>query len=179
MFIAEKFKSYRKYFTEIINLSIPLIVGNLGQVLIGATDVFIAARHSTNTLAAISIANSIIFCVLIMGMGLMSAISIQMSNMRGNRKPTKKFLITVLNYSMLLAVIFCIICLLTVPLVSKMGFEPVLVPMIKEYIFICAFSLFGMYLYQCLREFLMAYEIVKFPNLILIFALILNFILNF
>ena len=176
---VETIKTYKKYFTEIINLSVPLIVGNLGQVLIGATDVFIAAKHSTNTLAAISIANSIIFCVLIMGMGLMSAISIQMSNMRGNRKPTKKFLITVLNYSMVLAVIFCTICLLMVPLVSKMGFEPVLVPMIKEYIFICAFSLFGMYLYQCLREFLMAYEIVKFPNLILVFALVLNFVLAY
>ena len=179
MLLVENIKSYKKYFTEIINLSLPLIVGNLGQVLIGATDVFIAAKHSTNTLAAISIANSIIFCVLIMGMGLMSAISIQMSNMRGNRKPTKKFLITVLNYSMILAVIFCSICLLMVPLVPKMGFEPALIPMIKEYIFICAFSLFGMYLYQCLREFLMAYEIVKFPNLILIFALVLNFILAY
>ena len=177
--LVEKFKSYKKYFTDIINLSIPLIIGNLGQVLIGATDVFIAAKHSTNTLAAISIANSIIFCVLIMGMGLMSAISIQMSNMRGNRKPTKKFLITVLNYSMILAVIFCAICLLMVPLVPKMGFDDALVPMIKEYIFICAFSLFGMYLYQSLREFLMAYEIVKFPNLILVFALILNFILAY
>ncbi len=179
MQLVEKFKSYKKYFTDIINLSIPLIIGNLGQVLIGATDVFIAAKHSTNTLAAISIANSIIFCVLIMGMGLMSAISIQMSNMRGNRKPTKKFLITVLNYSMILAVIFCAICLLMVPLVPKMGFDDALVPMIKEYIFICAFSLFGMYLYQSLREFLMAYEIVKFPNLILVFALILNFILAY
>lgn len=179
MQLVEKFKSYKKYFTDIINLSIPLIIGNLGQVLIGATDVFIAAKHSTNTLAAISIANSIIFCVLIMGMGLMSAISIQMSNMRGNRKPTKKFLITVLNYSMILAVIFCVICLLMVPLVPKMGFDDALVPMIKEYIFICAFSLFGMYLYQSLREFLMAYEIVKFPNLILVFALILNFILAY
>ena len=179
MQLVDKFKSYKKYFTDIINLSIPLIIGNLGQVLIGATDVFIAAKHSTNTLAAISIANSIIFCVLIMGMGLMSAISIQMSNMRGNRKPTKKFLITVLNYSMILAVIFCAICLLMVPLVPKMGFDDALVPMIKEYIFICAFSLFGMYLYQSLREFLMAYEIVKFPNLILVFALILNFILAY
>ena len=56
-----------------------------------------------------------------------------------------------------------------------MGFDPILVPMIKEYVFICAFSLFGMYLYQCLREFLMAYEIVKFPNLILVIALILSF----
>lgn len=179
MQLVEKFLSYKKYFTEIFGLSVPLIVGNLGQTLIGATDVFIAAKHSTNTLAAISIANSIIFCILIMGMGLMSAISIQMSNLRGNRKPTKKFLFTVLNYSIVLAIIFCLICLLMVPLVPMMGFEPILVPMIKEYIFICAFSLFGMYLYQCLREFLLAYEIVAFPNLILIFALILNFILAY
>lgn len=179
MQLVEKLLSYKKYFTEIFGLSVPLIVGNLGQTLIGATDVFIAAKHSTNTLAAISIANSIIFCILIMGMGLMSAISIQMSNLRGNRKPTKKFLFTVLNYSIVLAIIFCLICLLMVPLVPMMGFEPILVPMIKEYIFICAFSLFGMYLYQCLREFLLAYEIVAFPNLILIFALILNFILAY
>ena len=179
MQLVEKICSYKKYFSEIINLSIPLIVGNLGQVLVGATDVFIAAKHSTNTLAAISIANSIIFCILIMGMGLMSAISILISNYRGNRKPTKKFLITVLNYSMILAVIFCLICLLMVPLIPKMGFDQILVPMIKEYVFICAFSLFGMYLYQCLREFLMAYEIVTFPNLILVFALILNFVLAY
>ena len=179
MQLVEKLMSYKKYFSEIIKLSVPLIVGNLGQVLIGATDVFIAAKHSTITLAAISIANSIIFCILIMGMGLMSAISIQMSNMRGNRKPTKKFLITVLNYSMILAVIFCLICLLMVPVIPMMGFDSSLVPMIKEYVFICAFSLFGMYLYQCLREFLMAYEIVKFPNLILLLALILNFVLAY
>lgn len=179
MQLVEKLYSYKKYFTEIINLSIPLIVGNLGQVLIGATDVFIAAKHSTNTLAAISIANSIIFCILIMGIGLMSAISILLSNYRGNRKPTKKFLATILNYAMILAVIFCVVSLLMVPLVSKMGFDPVLVPMIKEYIFICSFSLFGMYLYQCLREFLLAHEIVAFPNMILIIGLILNFFLAY
>lgn len=177
--IAEKLKSYKKYFTEIITLSIPLIIGNLGQVLIGATDVFIAAKHSTDTLAAISIANSIIFCILIVGIGLMSAISIVLSNYRGNRKPTKKFLMTILNYSMILAVIFCAICLLMVPLIPKMGFEAALVPMIQEYVFICAFSLFGMYLYQCLREFLLAYEIVNFPNLILVVALFLNFFLAY
>ncbi len=176
---AENLKNYKKYFTEIINLSIPLIVGNLGQVLIGATDVFIAAKHSTDTLAAISIANSIIFCILVVGIGLMSAISIVLSNYRGNRKPTKKFLITILNYSMILAVIFCGICLLMVPLIPVMGFDSSLVPMIQEYVFICAFSLFGMYLYQCLKEFLLAYEIVNFPNLILILALVLNAVLAY
>ena len=179
MQLVETLNKYKNYFTEIISLSLPLIIGNLGQVMIGATDVFIAAKHSTNTLAAISIANSIIFCVLVVGIGLMSAISIVISNYRGNRKPTKKFLMTILNYSMLLAVIFCIICFLMVPLIPKMGFESELVPMIKEYVFICAFSLFGMYLYQCLKEFLLAYEIVNFPNLILVAALVLNFVLAY
>lgn len=177
--INSKILSYKKYFSEIISLSFPLIVGNLGQILIGATDVFIAAKHATNTLAAISIANSIIFCILVVGLGLMSAISIVVSNHRGNRKPTKKFLVSILNYAMILAVIFCLVCLATLPLISKLGFEPALVPMIKEYIFICSFSLFGMYIYQCLKEFLLAYEIVKFPNLILIIALIVNFLLAY
>lgn len=111
----KKIGSYKKYFTDLLSLSAPLIVGNLGQILIGATDVFIAAKHATNTLAAISIANSIIFCILVVGLGLMSAISIVLSNYRGNRKPTKRFLVSILNYSMLLAVIFCLICLGTLP----------------------------------------------------------------
>ncbi len=179
MLFSETFNKYKKYFTETLVLSFPLMIGNLGQILIGATDVFIAAKHSTSTLAAISIANSIIFCILVVGLGLMSAISIVISNYRGNRKPTKKFLMTVLNYAMILAIIFCIICLMTVPLISKMGFEAELVPMIREYIFICSFSLFGMYMYQCLKEFLLAYEIVNFPNLILIIALIVNFVLAY
>lgn len=179
MDITEKFNNYKKYFTEILALSWPLIVGNLGQILIGATDVFIAAKHSTNTLAAISIANSIIFCILILGIGLMSAISIVLSNYRGNRKPTKKFLTSILNYAMLLAVIFCLICLATLPFIERIGFEANLVPMIKEYIFICSFSLFGMYVYSALKEFLLAHEIVNFPNMIQLIALVVNFLLAY
>ncbi len=175
--IAEKINAYKKYFTEIISLSIPMMIGNLGQILIGATDVFIAAKHATNTLAAISIANSIMFTVIAMGFGLMSAVSIVVSNRRGNRKPTKKFLITILNYTMVMSTVFFVICLLLVPLVSRVGFDIVLVPMIKEYIFICAFSLFGMYLFICLKEFLLAYEIVHFPNILQAGAVILNFLL--
>ena len=69
MNITEKIKNNKKYITDIITLSIPLIAGNIGQILIGATDVFIAAKHATDTLAAISIANSIIFCILVIGLG--------------------------------------------------------------------------------------------------------------
>lgn len=172
-------QSYYRYFKDLLVLALPMIVGNLGQILIGAVDVFVASRHSLDTLAAISIANAIAFCIYIVGIGLMSAISIVLSNYRGDRKPTKKYLFSIVNFSLLLSVIFWIVTVLMVPLIPKMGFESHLVPMISDYIFISSFSIFGMYVYQSLKEFLQAHEIVNFPNVLLVLALVLNFALNF
>lgn len=170
--------TYKKCIKELTNLSIPMIMGNLGLMLIGITDILIASKHSINTLSAISIANAIVFCIYIVGIGLMSSISIILSNYRGNKKPTKLFLPTVINFSLILSIILGSICLLTVPLIDYIGFEQTLVPIIKDYIFISSFSFFGMYLYQSLKEFLQAHEIVFIPNIILIFTVFLNLLLN-
>jgi MATE family multidrug resistance protein len=130
-------------FIELFLLSIPLIVGNLGQILIGATDVFVAARHNINTLAAISIANSILFSISIIGIGLMASISIVLANYRGSRTPTKKFFTTSINFSIILSILTCLISLLSIFLVDKVGFEAHLIPMIKEIYIIYVLSLFS------------------------------------
>lgn len=170
--------TYKKCIKDLTNLSIPMIMGNLGLMLIGITDILVASKHSINTLSAISIANAIVFCIYIVGIGLMSSISIVLSNYRGDKKPTKLFLTTVINFSIILSIILGTICMLSVPLIDHMGFEQQLVPIIKDYIFISSFSFFGMYLYQSLKEFLQAHEIVFVPNIILIFAVFLNLVLN-
>lgn len=170
---------YFQYLKSLLVLAMPMIVGNLGQMLIGAVDVFVASRHSLDTLSAISIANAIAFCIYIVGIGIMSAISIVLSNYRGNRKPTKKYLFSVVNFSFLLSLIFFFVTISIIPFVPKMGFEQHLVEYISDYILISAFSVFGMYLYQSLKEFLQAHEIVNFPNMLLIGALIFNFALNY
>lgn len=170
---------YFQYLKSLLILAIPMIIGNLGQMLIGAVDVFVASKHSLDTLSAISIANAIAFCIYIVGIGIMSAISIVLSNYRGDKKPTKKYLFSVVNFSLLLSLIFFTITLSIVPLIPKMGFEEHLVKHISDYIFISAFSIFGMYVYQSLKEFLQAHEIVKFPNILLIGALFFNLALNF
>jgi len=66
-----------------------------------------------------------------------------------------------------------------IPLIPKMGFEEHLIKHITDYIYISAFSIFGMYVYQSLKEFLQAHEIVNFPNMLLIGALFFNLALNF
>ncbi|MBE7706411.1 MAG: MATE family efflux transporter [Cyanobacteria bacterium SIG30] len=171
-------ENFKKYYKNLIAISIPIILGNISHILIGTVDVLVASRHSVDTLASISIANSIVACLFIVGIGLMAGITPVISNYLGASKPSKKYFLSTINYSLLLSTILCLITLLVIPFIGKFGFEEKLIPAIKEYIFVVAFSYFGAYLHFCLKEFLQAYEIVKFPNLVSFLAVFLNLVFN-
>ena len=67
---------------------------------------------------------------------------------------------------------------ISIPLIDNLHFEARLVPAIKEYMFISAFATVGMYLNAALKEYLQAFEIVLFPNLVTVICVFLNLILN-
>lgn len=167
------------YIKKLLKLAFPLIIGNLGLVLIGVGDVFVAARHSTDTLAAVAIGNSILMNIFIIGITLLSAIAPLLSNFRGQKAGAKKYFLPTLEFAMIMAFVICTLAILAIPLVDYLGFEPALIPEIKEYMFICAFSNFGVYLFVSLKEYLQAFEIVMFPNLLNVFCVFLNLYLNF
>lgn len=170
--------SFKHYAKELLNIALPIIMGNLGFILIGAGDVLIAGRHSTDTLAAISIATAITNCIQTFGIGLIVSVSPLLSNYRGEKKQAKRYFYPTLRFAMVLSVIVMAIVLLTIPLIDYLHFENHLVPMIKQYMLITAFATFGGYLHAAVKEFLQAFEIVMFPNLLTIFAVFLNVGLN-
>lgn len=170
--------NFKLYLKEILLLATPMIIGNLGHVLTGAVDVLVAAKHSVDTLAAIAIANSVIFTVFILGLGFLTGISILLSNYRGEKQKTKKFFISGIALSQILAFLTWLVLVGITFLIPFFGFEKKLVYPIQEYMFITSFSIFGMFLYQAIKEFLQAHEIVNFPNFILLATVVLNFVLN-
>lgn len=172
-------KTYFTYTKELLNLAIPMIMGNLGMVLIGAGDVFVAARYSTNTLASISIANSIVCTIFLFGIGLLVSVSPLLSNFRGERQEIKKYFLPTVNFSMVLALFSTVVILICIPFIDKLNFDAVLVSDIKKYMFICSFSTFGAYLQAALKEFLQAYEIVIFPNFLNIVGVFFHLFLDF
>jgi len=169
---------YKKYFTSLLSISTPLIIGNIAHILIGTVDVLVAARHSVDTLAAISISNAIMMCLFIVGIGLMSGITPVISNYLGSSHPSKKYLLTTINYALILATIFCLITIGFTPLIDFAGFEPHLTPAIKEYMIVVSFSYFGAYLHFALKEFLQAYEVLAFPNALSVIAIFMNLFFN-
>lgn len=170
---------FRYYAKELLNIALPIIMGNLGFILIGAGDVLVAGHHSTDTLAAISIATAITNCIQTFGVGLISSVSPLLSNFRGEKKSAKKYFYPTIRFAMLLAFIIMLAVLAFIPVIDYLHFAPKLVPMIKEYMFITAFATFGAYLHSALKEFLQAFEIVVVPNLITAIAVFLNIVLCF
>jgi Na+-driven multidrug efflux pump len=67
---------------------------------------------------------------------------------------------------------------LSIPCLEHVGFDPKIMPMIKQFMFISAFSTFGVFLQIALKEYLQAFEIVMFPNMLAFVSVFLNLILN-
>lgn len=171
-------KLNKHYFTDLLILALPILVGEIGHTLIGATDILVVARYSIDALASVSIANSILFSIFIFGIGILIAISIILSNKRGAKQGIKKYLLSSLIFSVLMAILFAFICYSTKFLIPHMGFEEKLIPLIQEYIVIASISMFGMFIFEGGKQFLQAYEIVNFPNILLIVAVFVNLIFD-
>ena len=168
----------RHYIKELVNISLPIIMGNLGFILIGVGDVLIAGRHSTDTLAAISIATAILNCIVTFGIGILCGISPLLSNYRGEDKDARRYFFSAIRFAIILAILISLVIIGCIPMIEKLGFDPTLIPMIKQYMLITAFSTIGAYIHCASKEYLQAFEIVVFPNLLTVFCVLLNLVLN-
>ena len=163
---------------DIFKIALPIIFGNLGFILIGVGDVIIAGRHSTDTLAAVSLANAFIHCFTILGIGILGTISPILSNYRGAGKKLSVYFYPSIKFAFILSLIISIALALFIPIIDKIGFEYNLSLLIKDYFFISIFSVLGGYIHFMAKEFLQAHEIVVFPNMLTIFCVFLNAGLN-
>ena len=172
------FKRNFVYIKDLLQIAGPIIMGNLGFILIGVGDVIVAGRHSTDTLAAISLATAITSCIMTFGIGILVSISPVLSNYRGAGKSPEKYFYPSLKFATILSIIVSILTFAFIPLIDYLGFEDKLVPMIKGYFFVTAFSIFGAYLHCMAKEFLQTFEIVVFPNILTVICIFINVILN-
>lgn len=166
------------YAKDILTLAAPIIMGNIGFIMIGVGDVIVAGRHSTDTLAAISIATAITNTLMMFGIGILVSISAVLSNYRGEGRDIQKYFYSSLKFGMGLALFMCLVILAFIPCIDRIGLPAELVPLVKDYFFITAFATFGGYLHCVTKEYLQAFEIVLFPNIVTIICVFLNVLIN-
>ena len=112
------------YIKDILNIALPIMLGNLGFILIGVGDVIVAGRHSTETLASVSIANAIINCIVMIGIGIISSLSAILSNYRGAGKDAEKYFYPALKFTTIASIIISFAVMAFIPIIDKLDFEP-------------------------------------------------------
>lgn len=167
------------YYKELLILSLPIILGSLGHILIGAGNVIVAGRYSTLALAAISVATAIFMTFMIAGIGLLMSISPCIANFRGERKPCKNLFNVTLKYTFFVGLLVFALIWGVAALVPYIRLAENMAPLVIEYLQIASFSIFGVFVFTASKEFLQAYEIVVFPNIVAIGAVVLNVALSY
>lgn len=164
---------------ELLKFSFPIILGQIGLMLIGTGDMIIAGRYSRECLAAIGLAISIANPIQISLLGFQFAISPLLAQKRGQGEDINPYFWTVIIYSLLLSVVSNALTLLSVKLIPFFGYHPNLNSIMSEYLVITSFSSLGLCLYQAMKEFFQSQEKTLSANFIALVAVGVNLFFNY
>lgn len=176
-------QKYLSTIKEIFLFSIPLIAGQMGQMLFGIGDIIVAGRYSNDVVAALGVANGLLAPFFMFGLGVTFAIGPVASQLRGEQKE-ETHLFANSHYLVLMTSIGLLVLLGVLHLcVDLFNFNPAITPLIKDYLVIGGISLVPALLFQVSKEYLQAWDKTIFANgLILVFNVInigMNFVLMF
>lgn len=164
---------------ELLKLSLPIMFGHVGIMLIGTGDMIIAGRYSRECLAAIGLAISICNPIMISLLGFQFSISPLLAQKRGNGEKIEDYFWTIVVYSLLISVVSCGLTYLSMYLVPWLEYGKELEAIIVEYLMISSFSAFGLCLYQGVKEFYQSEEKTTSANVIALLAVGVNLFLNY
>jgi multidrug resistance protein, MATE family len=174
------YNKYRSHFSQIAKLSFPIIIGQLGMVLMGMADVMMVGKLDATNLAAVGASNAVYFLVVILGIGTLTAISPLVAKAKGGGHAGdvkiyfKKGVIASL---LLTAVISLVVFVLTINM-HWFGQQPGVTELSIPYLHILNAGTVFMLWFYGVKQFSDGIGLTKPSAIITIIALLLNVLLN-
>jgi len=169
---------FKKALKENALFSLPLMAGQIGQMLFGIGDTIVIGRYSAVAVGAVGVANGLFLPLIITGIGLLGAvgpiIAIEKNSTKGKDTNLGSVLVvcTIISIALIIAGSFLNY---SVPLFS---FNEEIIPGVQTYLGIVLYSIPGSLFYQGIKEFLQAHHDTKIPNFMVFFFNLLNVFLN-
>lgn len=163
-----------------LRLAIPMIAGQMSQMLMGLVDTLMVGYIGVVELAAVAFANSLLMVPLIFGIGLLHCIPVRVAQAHGRGK--KKEIAEVLRHGMLLSVVAGVILLGVVVLVSFrlhwFGQPVEVVKASRTFLILVGISILPMLMGMSLKQFSEALDHPWPPTWIMLGSVGLNAVLN-
>ncbi|EHK59237.1 multidrug efflux protein (NorM), partial [Mesorhizobium alhagi CCNWXJ12-2] len=163
-------------------LSWPMVLTNLGQVAMNATDVMMMGRLGPATLAAGALGSNLYFAPLIFGLGLMLATSPMIATELGRKRHSVRDIRRTVRQGLWLAILVCIpiwiVLWNTESILVWMGQEPALAREAAVYMVWLQWAVLPFYGYIVLRSFISALERPGWALIIVFAAVTFNAFAN-
>lgn len=163
-----------------LKLAVPVIIGQLGQVMMGIVDSLMVGKLGSVPLAAASLTNSIFFLILVVGIGISQAITPLVAESMGAKNPGKcgQWLQQGLLVCLTGGIILAAITMVTAGLIPFLNQPPDVTPLAMIYLRIMGLSVIPIMLFQAFRQYSEGLSIMWPAMIITLAANGLNVFLN-
>ena len=148
-------KNYSKYYRSLFTVGIPIIIGQIGMIVLGFADTLMIGHHSTTELAAASFVNNVFTLAIIFAMGFSYGLTPIVGDLygKGEVKEVGSSLKSSLFANTLIALLLTFIMWIVYISLDKMGQPKELIPIIRPYYIILLISLVFVMLFNGFKQF--------------------------
>lgn len=174
-------EEYREHFRKNFHLAYPVVLSQLGHILVSVFDSLMVGQIGTIPLAAASLGNSIFTITLVFGLGVSYSITPLIASADGRRNYTRISLLLLngLFSNLLLGVVLFIAGYFLSPYITWLNQPEEVVRQAIPYINILFLSMVPLMVFQAFRQFAEGLSLTKQAMYISIVANGLNIVLNY
>ncbi len=168
-------------YRNLVKLGLPVLVTQLGIIVVNFADTMMVGRYGTDQLAAAAFVNSLFVVLFVMQIGFSSGLTPLVGALfgSGNRKKAGETLRGGLQMNIIVSVCFTVLMGVLYFFLDRFGQKEELLPLIREYYLIILFTLIPMAIFNTLQQTCNGITDTKTPMWFILIANLLNIIGNY
>lgn len=174
-------KNYVSSYVELIKLGVPVLITQLGVIIVSFADTMMVGAYGLNELAASAFVNSLFLVTMVMLMGFAGGVTPLIGALygRGENEEGGLMLRASLVVNLAMSLIFTIVMGILYFFLDYFGQDPELLPIAKEYYLIILFAMIPMAIFNCFQQTANGTTDTATPMWIILVSDVINVIGNY
>lgn len=147
-------ETYVQSYVSLVKLGVPVLITQLGIILVSFADTLMVGRYGLNELAAAAFVNSLFIIAIVMLLGFAGGVTPLIGALygRGEHEEGGRMLRGALQINVLLSVVFTLIMSVLYFFLDRFGQDPELLPIARRYYLVILASLVPMSVFNCFQQ---------------------------
>lgn len=173
-------KNIKQHIVDTVHLAYPVIIGQLGVIMMGVVDSIMVGELGATPLAAASVANSVFILIFIIGIGVSFAVTPLVAISVGAKKFSECGVIfrQSLIVNTVLSIILVLLTFGAAEIIQKLDQPPDVVALAQSYVKILGVSIIPAMIFQTYKQFIEGLSIMRPAMVVTLLANIINGFVN-